>query len=105
MTREEAIKDIQENIKPFVGGKSLDMAIEALKAEPIKHGWWIWDKENDKMYCSECGYETDNWGVHQESDPIEWQLPNYCENCGAKMGEPLNYHIENDGTYEVGDEL
>lgn len=52
-----------------------------------KQGWWIWDKENDKMYCSECGYETDNWGVHQETDPIEWQLPNYCENCGAKMYE------------------
>lgn len=52
-----------------------------------KHGWWIWDKENDKMFCSECGYETDNWGVHQESDPIEWQVPNYCENCGAKMDE------------------
>ena len=50
-----------------------------------KHGKWIWDKENDKMYCSKCGYETDNWGVHQESDPIEWQLPNYCENCGTRM--------------------
>lgn len=37
MTNEEAIKDIKENIKPFVGGKSLDMAIEALKAiERIK---------------------------------------------------------------------
>ena len=58
-----------------------------VEAEPTKHGHWIWDKENDKMYCSECGYETDNWGVHQESDQIEWQLPNYCENCGAKMDE------------------
>lgn len=61
------------------------LIIKAPTVEPIKHGRWIWDKENDKMYCSECGYETDNWGVHQESDPIEWQLPNYCENCGAKM--------------------
>ena len=52
-----------------------------------KQGYWIWDKENDKMYCSKCGYETDNWGVHQESDPIEWQLPNYCESCGADMRE------------------
>lgn len=32
MTNEKAIKDIQENIKPFVGGKSLDMALKALKA-------------------------------------------------------------------------
>lgn len=30
MTREEAIVDIRDNIKPVVGGKSLDMAIEAL---------------------------------------------------------------------------
>ena len=30
MTKQEAIKDIQDNIKPIVGGKSLDMAIEAL---------------------------------------------------------------------------
>lgn len=36
MTREEAIKDIRENIKPIVGGISLDMAIEALEAEPYK---------------------------------------------------------------------
>ena len=35
MTREEAIVDIRDNIKPIVGGKSLDMAIEALEQEPI----------------------------------------------------------------------
>ena len=33
MTREEAIADIKNNIKPVVGGKSLDMAIEALSKE------------------------------------------------------------------------
>jgi hypothetical protein len=31
MTREEAIADIRDNIKPIVGGKSLEMAIEALE--------------------------------------------------------------------------
>ena len=35
MTREEAITDIKDNIKPVVGGKSLDMAIKALEQEPI----------------------------------------------------------------------
>lgn len=34
MTREDAIADIRDNIKPVVGGKSLDMAIEALGQEP-----------------------------------------------------------------------
>ena len=33
MTAQEAIKDIKENIKPVVGGKSLDMAIEALERQ------------------------------------------------------------------------
>lgn len=31
MTEHEAIKDISENIKPYAGGKSLNMAIEALE--------------------------------------------------------------------------
>ena len=33
MTIDEAIKDIKNNIKPVVGGKSLDMAIEALERQ------------------------------------------------------------------------
>ena len=33
MTIDEAIKDIKDNIKPVVGGKSLDMAIEALEKQ------------------------------------------------------------------------
>ena len=33
MTTDEAIKDIKDNIKPVVGGKSLDMAIEALERQ------------------------------------------------------------------------
>ena len=33
MTIDEAIKDIKDNIKPAVGGKSLDMAIEALEKQ------------------------------------------------------------------------
>jgi hypothetical protein len=31
MTREEAIADIRDNIKPVVGGISLDMAIKSLE--------------------------------------------------------------------------
>lgn len=36
MTIQEAIDDIQNNILPVVGGKSLLMAIEALKAQDAK---------------------------------------------------------------------
>ena len=35
MTNEEAIKDIEENIIPIVGGVSLRMAIKALKQESV----------------------------------------------------------------------
>jgi hypothetical protein len=33
MTRDEAIKDIRDNIKPVVGGVSLEMAIKALEQQ------------------------------------------------------------------------
>lgn len=36
MTREEAIEDIRDNIKPVVGGISLDMAIKALEKQPCE---------------------------------------------------------------------
>lgn len=78
MTKKEAIKDIQENIKPFVGGKSLDMAIEALKAEPTKHGRWETPKGYPNvLLCSECNtpYEKKEFVA----------TPNYCPNCGARM--------------------
>ena len=50
MTKDEAIKDIEENILPVVGGKSLRMAIDALKKQPEPHyGEWCMDcKEYDK---------------------------------------------------------
>lgn len=45
MTYEEAIRDIKENIKPVVGGISLDMAIEAL------------EKQSNIVHCKDC----QNW--------------------------------------------
>ena len=59
MTREEAIKDIQENIKPFVGGKSLDMAIEVLKADPKEifydgYAYCLMDFGRDTVLCRDC---------------------------------------------------
>lgn len=57
MTIDEAIKDIKDNIKPVVGGKSLDMAIEALERQrwipvserlPEKEGWYITTVESEK---------------------------------------------------------
>ena len=92
MTREEAIKDIRENIKPVVGGKSLDMAIEALEQ---KRGEWIDGldvpkEEREKhpyvylhgeKYCSVCYKEA-----YFDTDYGQ-QLFEYCPNCGADMRE------------------
>jgi len=61
MTIDEAIKDIKDNIKPVVGGKSLDMAIEAL--------------EQAKTNCSEF---PNNW------IPCSERLPKEREWIGTK---------------------
>lgn len=103
MTRDEAIKILQEEIngnleltliewqerdeqKLF---PALRMAIEALQSEPVKHGEWIeakWVDLNDWTTwreCSCCGESLSKYveGFGRRDFP---QL-NYCPNCGAKM--------------------
>ena len=55
MTRKEAIIDIRDNIKPVVGGKSLDMAIKALEQESKVDHWkdfalWVATEIFDEMW-------------------------------------------------------
>lgn len=86
MTREEAIAVLESDAEYMYSQDSpynreaYQMAVEALEAEPIKHGRW-------EMYgvitqgtlaiptyrCSECKEDTNNWFWH------------YCPNCGADM--------------------
>lgn len=82
MTREEAIETLRANY-PDKCYESLrdavDVAIESLKAEPIKHGYWIHTgKERpgapESIRCSECKF----WYV-------KLTPRHYCSNCGAKM--------------------
>ena len=74
MTNEEAIIDIRENIQPIVGGKSLDIAISAIKKQIPKKvnislkgttGW------NTKCHCPNCH----NIVSHGK----------YCSNCGQAL--------------------
>lgn len=87
MTREEAIEDIEKNIKPIVGGKSLDMAIEALS---VRYGQWfekeIVNESSDVIIgqwqvarCSVCRKD--------HTTPYMYFFTHfaYCPNCGAKM--------------------
>ena len=90
MTREEAIKIINcydigfydlsgEKIPADKLVEAFDMAIEALQAEPVKHGEWkVIIKTEDEMQarCSECKMVY-FLGMGRN--------PNYCPNCGAKM--------------------
>lgn len=94
MTREEAIARIKDHIeihryhernavKIF---EALDMAIEALRAEP-KTGEWI--KATGMMppefhghhCCSECG----NFANMEPPFGNREDLGRFCPNCGAKM--------------------
>ena len=77
MTKDEAIKDIEENILPVVGGKSLRMAIDALKQAEHKTGKWIEITDHEipiVCKCTECGWLT----THYDSFV-------FCPNCGADM--------------------
>lgn len=95
MTREEAIRDIEECVIPYVGGISLRMAVEDMKemdrlskAVPVlkepdrPHGEWKPIGEPDDLgihswhICSSCGFRT-TWHMVD--------IFHFCPNCGASM--------------------
>ncbi len=97
MTREEAIADIRDNIKPVVRGKSLDMAIEALEQTrwikcsdrlPDKKGYYLVVRKNPKGHVTrarfnpeqvERGVYNSPWG-NGDCDILAWMpLPEYKE--------------------------
>ena len=75
MNREKAIEELKLIAKVTMWNdrrEAVEMAIEALKAEPVRHGEWV---KNLKLYqCSEC----DKVGSHNYK---------YCPHCGAKMSK------------------
>lgn len=78
MTRGEAIKHLEEwkeCISSAYRRQVIDMAIEALQAEP-KHGKWI------GAFCSECGEEAITEWNETGGEMI---YTSFCPNCGAKM--------------------
>ena len=49
-------------------------------AEPERNkGKWLWDEEEDRCYCSECGEEDD-----LSIDGV-YMMHDFCPNCGADM--------------------
>ena len=49
------------------------LCVPASDVEPVKHGHWIECNYGLTFECSECKY------------PTEYNLTDYCPNCGAKM--------------------
>lgn len=78
MTNEEAIKIITGVMNNYHvdtmtnrrTDEALSAAIQALKAEPVKHAYVIVD-EDGNMECSNCGSSN--------------CFDNYCGTCGAKL--------------------
>lgn len=92
MTREEAIKILSNRDgygipSGYNGGyaEAIEVAIEALKAEPIKHGKWILVMRSafkNFYICSECHRKIEDCDA-PALIPIRYP---YCH-CGAKMDE------------------
>lgn len=83
MTREEASMHL-EKAMPYIAEDYIDdvvmaceIAINALQAEPVKHGEWIniFDNTWECTNCETC--EQFAYNIESTSD--------YCPNCGAKM--------------------
>ena len=83
MTESEAIKDIKENILPYVGGKSLVVAIKALEKQipkkPIMKSYFD-DMEEEYLCCPTCGeILTDRIPIDNKDFYF------HCLNCGQKL--------------------
>ena len=78
MTREEAIADIRDNIEPIVGGKSLEMAIKALEAQPSEN------EEIIKIHKGALKVRTGRYVIYD----VEW-LKEHFNTTEAKIyGQP-----------------
>lgn len=63
--------------------ESIKIALEALREEPRNALWMEWNYPGDEhMYCSACQERYDREYLFLGGN----SLPNYCPNCGAKMG-------------------
>lgn len=79
--REALINVIATSTEPFTTGLVFRTISNQPAADvaPVRRGHWKRDKEN-RPICSECAEEPYRNG--------DYNLPNYCPNCGAKMEVP-----------------
>jgi rubrerythrin len=94
----DALFDLYEKEYKYSNGEyrlAFDTALciiaeaETMDVAPVVHGHWVGEGDGyadgeivyDVWHCSECGYTIDD-GTDDRS-----LLPNYCQDCGAKMDE------------------
>lgn len=93
MTREEAVKLLKEyalRVKPFYEPQrteytqAINMAIEALQAEPRSASRWIdADLDPDFAKCKKCS--ENKVDIAYSKDFIKQERWNFCPYCGSDM--------------------
>ena len=97
MTREEALKRLEQNLSIMkfvddvyvdcVDGEALEMAVKALHQPEQKKGKWVQNEDRAGWHCSCCGidnYYAYSWNCETGKNDFQ---DKYCPNCGAKMCE------------------
>ena len=90
MTREEAIKDIQDNILPVVGGKSLAMAISALRQPEI-----IRCKDCEYL-CNEDGLRGMCWHINGFGTDVKDKYNSFCSWAERREDGQTNFTASGD---------
>lgn len=79
--RQSLINHLNQSAAEYYS-RAVERVIElepAADVAPVRRGHWKRDREN-RPICSECAEEPYRNG--------DYNLPNYCPNCGAKMEVP-----------------
>ena len=69
---------LDDYAKGFQAALLAIMSIPSADVAPVRHGRWIECNYGLTFACSECKY------------PTEYNLTDYCPNCGAKMDGDKN---------------
>ena len=67
------------SVSMFKKVRSVIQKAKVIEAEPVKHGRWIDNIDDNGVQCNA-------WRKCSSCGGLNWsKKPNYCPNCGAKM--------------------
>ena len=83
--RAVALDVVKRTSGDYVAAWSEIVHLPAADVAEVMHGRWVFDGGDeyaDHYHCDQCGTKTDLCNeIYTE------QKPNYCPNCGARMGK------------------